>query len=119
LPRHRTTTPNLLLKAPFILDFLNLNDRYLEKDLEDAILRDIEQFLLELGAEFTFIARRKRLQIDNDDYFIRCVNRTIAISSFAWAKAIVSDARGGGEIVPNAENNDVTGKFTYDRNEIL
>ncbi|WP_031431465.1 PDDEXK nuclease domain-containing protein, partial [Vibrio parahaemolyticus] len=48
---------NLLLKDPYILDFLELNDRYLEKDLEDAILRDIEQFLLELGAGFTFVAR--------------------------------------------------------------
>ncbi|WGV27555.1 PDDEXK nuclease domain-containing protein [Halotia branconii] len=41
-----------------------------EKDLEDAILREIEQFLLELGANFTFIARQKRLQIDNDDFYI-------------------------------------------------
>ena len=39
-----------------MLNFLELNDRYLEKDLEDAILRDIEQFLLELGAGFTFVA---------------------------------------------------------------
>lgn len=63
-------SPDLLLKDPYILDFLNLNDRYLEKDLEDAILRDLEQFLLELGAGFTFIARQKRLHIDNDDYYI-------------------------------------------------
>ncbi|HDY7983905.1 TPA: DUF1016 family protein, partial [Vibrio vulnificus] len=61
---------NLLLKDPYILDFLELNDRYLEKDLEDAILRDIEQFLLELGAGFTFVARQKRIQIDNDDFYI-------------------------------------------------
>ncbi|MFX3768158.1 PDDEXK nuclease domain-containing protein, partial [Streptococcus suis] len=45
---------SLLLKDPYLLDFLDLNDRYLEKDLEDAILRDIEHFLLELGAGFTF-----------------------------------------------------------------
>jgi predicted nuclease of restriction endonuclease-like (RecB) superfamily len=78
-------SPNLLLKDPYILDFLNLNDRYLEKDLEDAILRDIEQFLLELGAGFTFVARQKRLQIDDDDYYIdllfynRQLQRLIAI----------------------------------------
>lgn len=54
----------------YVLDFLDLNDRYLEKDLEDAILREIEQFLLELGAGFTFVARQKRLQIDNDDFYI-------------------------------------------------
>ncbi len=63
-------SPDFLLKDPYILDFLDLNDRYLEKDLEDAILRDIEQFLLELGAGFTFVARQKRLQIDDDDYSI-------------------------------------------------
>ena len=60
----------MLLKDPYVLDFLNLNDRYLEKDLEDAILREIEQFLLELGVGFTFVARQKRLQIDNEDFYI-------------------------------------------------
>ena len=60
----------LLLKDPYVLDFLGLNDRYLERDLEDAILRELEQFLLELGAGFTFVARQKRLQIDNDDFYI-------------------------------------------------
>jgi predicted nuclease of restriction endonuclease-like (RecB) superfamily len=63
-------TPPLILKDPYVLDFLELNDRYLEKDLEDAILRELEQFLLELGAGFTFIARQKRLQIDDDDFYI-------------------------------------------------
>jgi predicted nuclease of restriction endonuclease-like (RecB) superfamily len=78
-------TPDLLLKDPYILDFLDLNDRYLEKDLEDAILRDIEKFLLELGAGFTFIARQKRIQIDDDDFYIdllfynRKLKRLIAI----------------------------------------
>ena len=43
-------TSALVLKDPYVLDFLELNDHYLEKDLEDAILRELEQFLLELGA---------------------------------------------------------------------
>ncbi|WP_339374114.1 PDDEXK nuclease domain-containing protein [Pelagibaculum spongiae] len=47
-----------------------MNDHYLEKDLEDAILRDLEGFLLELGAGFSFIARQKRIQIDGDDFYI-------------------------------------------------
>lgn len=78
-------TPALVLKDPYVLDFLELNDHYLEKDLEDAILRELEQFLLELGAGFTFIARQKRLQIDNDDFYIdllfynRRLNRLVAI----------------------------------------
>lgn len=63
-------TPDLLLKDPYVLDFLGLQDRYLEKDLEDAILRDIESFLLELGSGFSFVARQKRIQIDNDDFYI-------------------------------------------------
>lgn len=77
--------PSLLLKDPYLLDFLGLNDRYLERDLEDAILRDIEQFLLELGAGFTFVARQKRLQIDNDDFYVdllfynRKLKRLVAI----------------------------------------
>ncbi len=61
---------DFLLKDPYVLDFLELNDRYLEKDLEDAILRDIEQFLLELGVGFSFVARQKRIQIDNDDFYL-------------------------------------------------
>ncbi len=85
LRQDRQISPNLLLKDPYILDFLDLSDRYLEKDLEDAILRDIEKFLLELGAGFTFIARQKRIQIDNDDFYIdllfynRKLKRLVAI----------------------------------------
>ena len=79
------TPPKLLFKDPYVLDFLQLNDRYLEKDLEDAILRELENFLLELGAGFTFVARQKRLQIDNDDFYIdllfynRRLKRLVAI----------------------------------------
>ncbi|WP_292452582.1 PDDEXK nuclease domain-containing protein [Methylibium sp.] len=77
--------PNLVLKDPYILDFLGLHDRYLEKDLEDAILRELENFLLEMGAGFSFVARQKRLQIDNDDFYIdlllynRRLKRLVAI----------------------------------------
>ncbi|MBE0472045.1 MAG: DUF1016 domain-containing protein, partial [Methyloprofundus sp.] len=60
LVKHQQFSPNLLLKDTYVLDFLGLSDHYLEKDLEDAILRELEQFLLELGAGFSFIARQKR-----------------------------------------------------------
>lgn len=63
-------SPDLVLKDPYLLDFLGLADRYVEKDLEDAILREMEAFLLELGAGFSFVARQKRIQIDNDDFYI-------------------------------------------------
>lgn len=62
-----------------------MQDRHLEKNLEDAILRELENFLLELGAGFTFVARQKRLQIDNDDFYIdllfynRRLKRLVAI----------------------------------------
>jgi predicted nuclease of restriction endonuclease-like (RecB) superfamily len=85
LRENKQISPDLLLKDPYILDFLDINDRYLEKGLEDAILRDIEKFLLELGAGFTFIARQKRIQIDNDDFYIdllfynRKLKRLVAI----------------------------------------
>jgi predicted nuclease of restriction endonuclease-like (RecB) superfamily len=78
-------SPALVLKDPYVLDFLGLQDRYLEKDLEDAILRELENFLLELGAGFTFVARQKRIQIDNDDFYIdllfynRRLKRLVAI----------------------------------------
>jgi len=63
-------TPNLLLKDPYLLDFLELKDHYLEKDLEDGILRELEQFLLELGSGFSFIGRQHRVQIGQEDFYI-------------------------------------------------
>jgi predicted nuclease of restriction endonuclease-like (RecB) superfamily len=85
LRQERQLTPSLLLKDPYLLDFLDLNDHYIERDLEDAILRELESFLLELGKGFTFIARQHRIQIDNDDYYIdlllynRKLKRLVAI----------------------------------------
>ncbi len=78
-------TPSLVFRDPYILDFLGLKDRYLEKDLEDAILRELENFLLEMGDGFTFQARQFRIQIDSDDFYIdllfyhRRLKRLIAI----------------------------------------
>jgi predicted nuclease of restriction endonuclease-like (RecB) superfamily len=77
--------PALVLKNPYVLDFLGLQDRYLEKNLEDAILRELEGFLLELGAGFSFVARQKRIQLDQDDFYIdllfynRRLKRLVAI----------------------------------------
>jgi predicted nuclease of restriction endonuclease-like (RecB) superfamily len=63
-------TPDLVFRDPYILDFLGLADTYSEKDLESAILREIERFLLELGAGFAFVARQKRITLDGDDYYM-------------------------------------------------
>ena len=78
-------SPTLLLKDPYVLDFLALDDRYLEKGLEDALLRELEHFLLELGAGFSFVARQRHIQIDSDDFYIdllfynRKLRRLVAI----------------------------------------
>lgn len=66
-------TPSLLLKDPYVLDFLGLSDRFQERDLEQAILRELETFLLELGAGFSFVARQKRIQLDGEDFYIDLV----------------------------------------------
>jgi predicted nuclease of restriction endonuclease-like (RecB) superfamily len=63
-------TPALVLQDPYILDFLGLADTHSEKDLESAILREIEHFILELGAGFAFVERQKRITVDDDDYYI-------------------------------------------------
>ncbi len=63
-------TPDLVFRDPYFLDFLGLKDTYSEKDLEAAILREMESFLLELGSGFAFVARQKRITLDGDDYYI-------------------------------------------------
>ncbi|MGZ3396529.1 MAG: PDDEXK nuclease domain-containing protein [Isosphaeraceae bacterium] len=63
-------TPDLVFRDPYFLDFLGLKDTYSEKDLEAAILREMEQFILELGGGFTFVARQKRIVIDGEDFYI-------------------------------------------------
>jgi predicted nuclease of restriction endonuclease-like (RecB) superfamily len=65
-----TLTPDLVFKDPYFLDFLGLRGAYAEKDLEAAILREIEQFLLEMGAGFTFVERQKRIVIDGEDFYL-------------------------------------------------
>ena len=62
--------PELVLKDPYVLDFLGLTDRFLEKDLEDAILRELENFLLEMGVGFSFVVRQKRIQLDGEDFYM-------------------------------------------------
>ncbi|MDQ6609060.1 MAG: PDDEXK nuclease domain-containing protein [Bacteroidota bacterium] len=72
-------------KDPYFLDFLGLQNTYLEKDLEEAILRELEAFILELGRGFAFIGRQKRMIIDGEDYhldllfFHRQLKRLVAI----------------------------------------
>lgn len=74
-----------IFKDPYFLDFLELKDGYLENDLEAAILKELELFILELGNGFTFVERQKRMIIDGDDYnldllfYHRKLKRLVAI----------------------------------------
>ncbi len=63
-------TPDLVFRDPYLLDFLGLRGDHSEAELEAAILRDLEAFLLELGTGFSFVARQKRMQIGPDDYYL-------------------------------------------------
>lgn len=63
-------TTNLFFRDPYILDFLDLKDTYSEKDLENAIISELEKFILEMGNDFAFLARQKRITIDGEDYYI-------------------------------------------------
>ncbi len=66
-------------KDPYLLDFLDLKNSYLENDLEKAILRELESFVLELGNGFAFMERQKRMIIDGDDFYLDLLfyNRTL------------------------------------------
>jgi len=78
-------TPDLVFRDPYVLEFLNLKDTYLERDLEDAIMKELEQFLLELGVGFCFLSRQKRIIVDDEDFYLdllffhRDLKRLIAI----------------------------------------
>lgn len=61
---------DLFFRDPYVLDFLDLKDTYSEKDLENAILAELEKFILEFGVDFAFLARQKRLTIDQEDFYI-------------------------------------------------
>ncbi|MCE9965593.1 PDDEXK nuclease domain-containing protein [Lelliottia amnigena] len=63
-------SPALVMRDPYILDFLGLRDTWQEGDLEAAIIREMESFLLELGAGFSFLARQKRIPIDDEDFHL-------------------------------------------------
>lgn len=78
-------TPDLVFKSPYFLEFTGLKGMYSERSLEDALVANLEQFILELGNGFTFIERQKRMIIDGEDFYLdllfyhRKLHRLIAI----------------------------------------
>jgi predicted nuclease of restriction endonuclease-like (RecB) superfamily len=85
--QNTSNNPSLLnsFKDPYFLDFLGLQNTYLENDLEQAILRELEAFILELGQGFAFLERQKRMIIDGEDFHLdllfyhRILKRLVAI----------------------------------------
>lgn len=63
-------SPDLVFRDPYFLDFLKLRGAYQEKDLEAAILRELERFILELGQDFAFMDRQKRITVGRDDFYL-------------------------------------------------
>ncbi len=78
-------TPDMVFRDPYLLDFLGLSGAYSEKDLEAAILREMESFLLEMGSGFCFVERQKRMSVGKDDFYLdllfyhRHLRRLVAI----------------------------------------
>ena len=76
---------DLVFRDPYVLDFLGLQDTYSEQDMESAIIQQLQRFIIELGTDFAFLARQKRITIDNEDFKIdllfyhRGLRRLVAI----------------------------------------
>ncbi|NNN07564.1 MAG: YhcG family protein [Elusimicrobia bacterium] len=62
-------TPDLVFQDPYVLDFLRRKGAYLEKDMEQAVLREMESFIQELGAGFSFVERQKRISVGSEDFY--------------------------------------------------
>ncbi|MCL2080310.1 MAG: PDDEXK nuclease domain-containing protein [Oscillospiraceae bacterium] len=77
--------PTGIFKDPYLFDVLGIKDEYIEEDVEEAILREIEKFILEFGKGFTFVERQKRMIIDGRDYkldllfYNRYLKRLVAV----------------------------------------
>ena len=85
LREENVLSPDLVFKSPYFLDFAGLKSMYSEKDLEDSLVAHLEQFIIELGNGFSFVARQKRMIIDGEDFYLdllfyhRRLHRLIAI----------------------------------------
>jgi predicted nuclease of restriction endonuclease-like (RecB) superfamily len=70
LKKEQKLSPDLVFRDPYFLDFLGLHNHYSENDLENAIITELQQFISELGTDFAFLSRQKRISVDNEDYYI-------------------------------------------------
>lgn len=85
LREEQALSPDLVFKSPYFLEFTGLKGMYSEKSLEDSLITHLEQFIIELGNGFSFVARQKRMIIDGEDFYLdllfyhRRLHRLIAI----------------------------------------
>ena len=70
LRNERKMSPDIAFHDPYFLDFLGLEDDFSEKDLESAIVSELQKFITEMGNDFAFMARQKRSSVDDEDYYI-------------------------------------------------
>jgi len=70
LKNEQKLTPDLVFRDPYFLGFLGLRDKYSEKDLETAIIVELQNFIIEFGSDFAFMDRQKRISVDNEDYYL-------------------------------------------------
>jgi len=70
LKNERKMSADLVFHDPYFLDFLGLGDKYSENDLETAIVHELQNFIIEMGNDFAFMARQKRISVDDEDYYI-------------------------------------------------
>lgn len=70
LRNERKMSADLTFRDPYVLDFLGLDNNFSEKDMESAIIAELQKFIIEMGNDFAFMARQKRITVDNEDYYI-------------------------------------------------
>ena len=69
LRNERKMSPDIAFHDPYFLDFLGLEDDFSEKDLESAIVSELQKFITEMGNDLAFMARQKRISVDDEDYY--------------------------------------------------
>lgn len=90
LREKKELSSDLTFKDPYVLDFLELHDTYSEKDLENAILHKMKDFLIEMGSDFAFMGQQKRITIGNEDFYM-----DLLFFHRAWKKLIVIELKLG------------------------
>ncbi|MCP4403448.1 MAG: DUF1016 domain-containing protein [bacterium] len=90
LREKKDISPALTFRDPYVLDFLELHDSYSEHDLENAILSRLQSFIIEMGTDFAFLGRQRRITIDAEDFYI-----DLLFYHRSWRRLIAIDLKLG------------------------